>query len=127
MRLLHVMLRVSDLDKTIAFYTDIFGMTLLRKKEYPSGRFTLAFMGFDDERHETVLEFTYNWDTADYDLGSGYGHIALGVPDVYEACAQIESKGGVISRPPGPMKHGSTLLAFVKDPDGYAIELLQRE
>jgi len=125
-RLLHVMLRVRDLDKSIAFYSDLFGMTLLRKKDYPTGRFTLAFMGFDDESKETALELTHNWDTNDYTLGDAYGHIAIGVPDVYKACEQIKAKGGAITREPGPMKHGSTVLAFVEDPDGYKIELLER-
>ena len=126
MRLLHVMLRVRDLDKTIQFYSDIFGLKLLRKKDYPTGRFTLAFMGFEDESKETVLEFTHNWDTDNYEIGTAYGHIAFGVPDVYKACEEIESKGGKITRAPGPMKHSETVLAFVEDPDGYKIELLNR-
>ena len=127
MRLLHVMLRVSDLDQTISFYEDIFGMRLLRRKDYPTGRFTLAFMGYDKESSETVLEFTHNWDTDSYEIGSGYGHIAIGVPDVYAACREIDKKGGRITREPGPMKHSDTVLAFVEDPDGYKIELLARE
>ena len=126
MRLLHVMLRVRDLDKTIQFYSEIFGLKLLRKKDYLSGRFTLAFMGVEDESKETVLEFTHNWDTDDYEIGTAYGHIALGVPDVYKACEEIEAKGGKITRAPGPMKHSDTILAFVEDPDGYKIELLAR-
>lgn len=127
MRLLHVMLRVRDLEKTLEFYTEIFGLKLLRKKDYPTGRFTLAFMGFEDEANETVLEFTHNWDTDDYELGTAYGHIAFGVDDVYKACEEIEAKGGKITRAPGPMKHSDTILAFVEDPDGYKIELLARD
>ena len=126
MRLLHVMLRVRDLEKTITFYEEVFEMTLLRKKDYETGRFTLAFMGYGDESSETVLEFTHNWDTDDYEIGTAYGHIAIGVPDVYQACEQIEAKGGKITRAPGPMKHSDTILAFVEDPDGYKIELLAR-
>ena len=126
MRLLHVMLRVRDLDKTIQFYSDIFNLKLLRKKDYPTGRFTLAFMGIEEESKETVLEFTHNWDTDHYDVGTGYGHIAFGVDDVYKACEEIENKGGKITRAPGPMKHSDTILAFVEDPDGYKIELLNR-
>ena len=126
MRLLHVMLRIRNIEKTVTFYQDIFGMTLLRQKDYPSGRFTLLFMGYGDEKDNTVLEFTHNWDTTDYELGSAYGHIAIGVDDIYAACKKIEEKGCKITRPPGPMKHGTTLLAFVEDPDGYKIELLQR-
>ena len=126
MRLLHVMLRVRDLEKTISFYSDIFGLKLLRKKDYPTGRFTLAFMGVEDEAKETVLEFTHNWDTDNYEIGTAYGHIAFGVPDVYKACEEIEEKGGKITRAPGPMKHSDTVLAFVEDPDGYKIELLNR-
>ena len=126
MKLLHVMLRVSNLEQTIAFYRDIFNMRVLRKTEYPAGRFTLVFMGYGDEKDHTVLEFTYNWDTSEYNLGTGYGHIAIGVPNVYEACDNIRKQGGVITREPGPMKHGQSILAFVEDPDGYKIELLQR-
>ncbi len=125
MRLLHTMLRVGDLDKSIAFYTDILDMKLLRRKDFPDGKFTLAFLGYGDESENTVLELTHNWDTSSYELGEGYGHIAIGVEDVYGACEQIRQAGGEIVREPGPMKHGSTVLAFVKDPDGYFIELLQ--
>jgi len=125
MRLLHTMLRVGDLDKSIAYYTDIFGMTLLRCKDFPDGKFTLAFLGYGDESENTVLELTHNWDTRSYELGNGYGHIAIEVMDVYEACERIRQAGGDIVREPGPMKHGSTILAFVKDPDGYLVELLQ--
>lgn len=126
MRLLHTMLRVRDLDKTIAFYSNILGMTLLRKKDYPDGKFTLAFMGYGEESNNTVLEFTYNWGVDTYELGTSYGHIAIGVPNIYETCEKIRQQGGKITREPGPMKHGTTVLAFVEDPDGYKIELLER-
>lgn len=124
MRILHTMLRVSDLQKSISFYTDLLGMRVLRRKDYPDGRFTLAFLGYGDETDNTVLELTHNWDTASYDLGNGYGHIAIEVDDVYEACDIIKTKGGQVVREAGPMKHGTSVLAFVKDPDGYMIELL---
>lgn len=127
MRILHTMIRVGNLDKSIAFYTEVLGMRLLRKKDYPDGRFTLAFVGYGEETDEAVLELTHNWDTESYDLGDGYGHIALAVDDVYAACEKIRERGGVITREPGPMKHGSTVLAFIKDPDGYSIELLARD
>ena len=124
MRLLHTMIRVGNLDRSIAFYTDVLGMTLLRRKDYPDGRFTLAFVGYGPESEQAAIELTHNWDTESYDLGTGYGHIALEVEDVHAACDRIRAKGGVITREPGPMKHGSTILAFVQDPDGYKIELL---
>lgn len=124
MRMLHTMLRVGDLDRSLAFYTDVLGMRLLRRKDYPGGRFTLAFVGYGDEASHTVLELTHNWDTARYDLGSAYGHIALGVEDIHEACRAISERGGRVVRKPGPMKHGSTVIAFVEDPDGYRIELI---
>ncbi|WP_339514829.1 lactoylglutathione lyase [Pseudomonas sp. RL_15y_Pfl2_60] len=124
MRLLHTMLRVGDMDKSIAFYTEVLGMTLLRRKDYPEGKFTLAFVGYGDEAHNSVLELTQNWGTESYDLGNGYGHIALEVEDVYKACDDIRSRGGKITREPGPMMHGTSILAFVEDPDGYKIELL---
>lgn len=124
MRLLHTMLRVADLDASIAFYTDIMGMSLLRKNDYPDGRFTLAFLGYGNEAENTVLELTHNWDTSDYELGSAYGHIAIEVADVYAACDKIKTGGGKVVREAGPMKHGSTILAFVEDPDGYKVELL---
>ncbi|MAD57690.1 MAG: lactoylglutathione lyase [Porticoccus sp.] len=124
MRLLHTMLRVRDLELSIEFYTEILGMNLIRTKDYPDGRFTLAFLGYGQESKNTVLELTHNWDKKDYDHGDGYGHLAIGVEDVYRACKKIEIAGGVIVRPPGPMKHGDTVLAFVEDPDGYKIELL---
>ena len=125
MRMLHTMLRVGDLDKSIAFYTEILGMKVLRQKDYPGGRFTNTFVGYGDEKDNTVLELTYNWDTSEYDLGEGYGHIALGVDDIYGTCDRIKAQGGKVSREPGPMKHGTTVIAFVEDPDGYKIELIQ--
>lgn len=124
MRLLHTMLRVGDLDKSLKFYTEVLGMTLLRRNDYPDGRFTLAFVGYGDEATNTVLELTHNWDTDQYDLGKGYGHIAIEVDDVYAACDEIKARGGEVVREAGPMKHGSSVLAFVRDPDGYMIELL---
>lgn len=126
MRLLHTMLRVGDLEKSIAFYTEIFDMQLLRQKEYPEGRFTLAFLGFGPEEHNTVIELTHNWDTSAYDLGDGFGHLAIAVDDAYKACNDIRAKGGNVVREAGPMKHGSTVIAFVEDPDGYKIELIER-
>ena len=125
MRLLHTMLRVGDLDKSLAFYCDVLGMQLLRKKDYPGGEFTLAFVGYGEESDHTVLELTYNWGTDSYDLGNAYGHIALGVDDIYGTCEQIKAQGGQVVREPGPMKHGSTVIAFVQDPDGYKVELIQ--
>jgi lactoylglutathione lyase len=126
MRMLHTMYRVTDLDKSLAFYTEVLGMRLLRRKDYPEGKFTLAFVGYGDEAENTVLELTHNWDTDEYDLGTGYGHIAIEVDDVYQACDQIKARGGQVVREAGPMKNSSsgTILAFVKDPDGYLIELL---
>lgn len=126
-RMLHTMLRVFDLDKSIDFYTRLLGMTLLRKKDFPGGKFTLAFVGYGDESDHTVLELTHNWDQEDpYDLGNAYGHIAIGVPDIYAACERLAAEGVKIPRPPGPMKHGSTVIAFIEDPDGYKIELIER-
>ena len=124
MRILHTMLRVGDLEKSVAFYTEVLGMTLLRRKDYPEGRFTNVFVGYGNEADHAVLELTWNWDTSSYDLGSGYGHIAIEVQDVYLACEQIRQTGGKIVREAGPMKHGTRVLAFVEDPDGYRIELL---
>lgn len=124
MRILHTMLRVTELDRSISFYTEVLGMRLLRRKDYPEGRFTLAFVGYGEESENTVLELTHNWDTHEYDLGNAFGHIAIGVDDVYAACERIRERGGEVVREPGPMKHGTTVLAFVRDPDGYAIELL---
>lgn len=125
MRMLHTMLRVGDLDKSIAFYCDILGMKLLRRKDYPGGEFTLAFVGYGEEKDHTVIELTYNWGVAEYDLGSGYGHIALGVDDIYGTCDRIKAQGGKVTREPGAMKHGTTVIAFIEDPDGYKIELIQ--
>jgi len=127
MRILHTMLRVGDLAQSIAFYTEVLGMQLLRQHDYPEGRFTLAFLGYGDETSHTVLELTHNWDTSSYDLGTGYGHIALAVPDAAAACAEIRARGGRVVREAGPMKHGSTVIAFVEDPDGYKIELIERD
>lgn len=124
MKLLHTMLRVGNLERSLAFYTELLGMQLLRKADFPAGRFTLAFLGYGPESDNTVLELTHNWDTADYALGTAYGHIAIGVEDVYATCAAIKAKGGNVVREPGPMQHGTTVLAFVEDPDGYKIELL---
>ena len=126
MRILHTMIRVGDLDRSIAFYTEILGMQLLRRQDYPDGRFTLAFVGYGSEDQEAVLELTHNWDTPSYDLGNGYGHFARAVPDAAAACAEIKARGGKVVREAGPMKHGSTIIAFVDDPDGYKIELIQR-
>ncbi|MBV35618.1 lactoylglutathione lyase [Kangiella spongicola] len=125
MRLLHTMLRVGNLDESIKFYRDIMGMKLLRQHDYESGRFTLAFLGYGEEKDNTVLELTHNWDTDSYEKGEGFGHIAIAVDDVYAACEKIREAGGTIVREPGPMKHGTTVLAFVEDPDGYKIELLE--
>ncbi len=125
MRILHTMLRVSDLDKSISFYTELLGMRLLRRKEFPGGQFTLVFLGYGEEAEHTVLELTYNWDTSAYELGTGYGHIAIGVDDVYQTCDLIKSQGGQVVREAGPMKNGTTVLAFIEDPDGYKIELLE--
>ena len=125
MKILHTMIRVKDLDASIRFYCDILGMQLLRKKDYPSGRFTLAFVGYGAESESAVLELTYNWDTHQYDLGNAFGHIALGVADIYRTCADLRARGAKIVREPGPMKHGTTEIAFVEDPDGYKIELIQ--
>ena len=124
MRLLHTMLRVGNLSASITFYTEVMGMRLIRHHDYPDGKFTLAFLGYGDEASNTVLELTHNWDTDSYQLGNGFGHLAIEVPDVYAACERIRHAGGKIVREPGPMKHGSTILAFVEDPDGYKLELL---
>jgi lactoylglutathione lyase len=124
MRMLHTMLRVGNLERSIEFYTNVLGMRLLRRKDYPAGKFTLAFVGYGDERDTAVIELTYNWDTDHYDIGTGYGHIAIEVDDVYEAVDTLRSRGGKVIREAGPMNAGSTVIAFVQDPDGYAIELL---
>jgi lactoylglutathione lyase len=127
MRILHTMIRVGDLERSLAFYTEVLGMQLLRRSDYPEGRFTLAFVGYGPESEGAVLELTHNWDTPAYDLGNGYGHIALAVPDAAAACAAIRQRGGKVVREAGPMKHGKTIIAFVEDPDGYKIELIQRD
>lgn len=127
MRILHTMLRVGDLDRSISFYTDVLGMKLLRRQDYPEGKFTLAFVGYGDEADESVIEMTYNWGVDSYDLGDGYGHIALEVDDVYRATDAIRERGGKIIRDAGPMNAGSTIIAFVEDPDGYAIELIGKK
>jgi lactoylglutathione lyase len=126
MRLLHTMLRVGDLERSLRFYCDVLGMKLLRRRDYPSGRFTLAFVGYGDEADHTVIELTHNWDTQSYEMGTGFGHVAVGVDDIYRRCEELRQKGARIVREPGPMKHGSTPIAFVEDPDGYRIELIQR-
>ena len=126
-RLLHTMIRVFDLEKSIDFYTRLLGMTLLRRTDYEGGRFTLAFVGYGDEADTAVIELTHNWDQAEpYALGSGFGHIAIGVPDISATCERLAAAGVPIPRPPGPMKHGSTIIAFAADPDGYRIELIER-
>lgn len=125
MRILHTMLRVGNLEKSLDFYCNVLGMKLLRQKDYPDGKFTLAFVGYGHETENTVIELTHNWDTDSYDIGNGFGHIALGVDDIYNTCEQIKSLGGKVTREPGPMKHGSTVIAFIEDPDGYKIELIQ--
>ena len=127
MRMLHTMLRVGNLDRSIKFYTEILGMKLLRQKDYPDGKFTLAFVGYGDESENTVIELTYNRDTDHYDLGNGYGHIALEVDDVYQATDEIQNRGGRIIRDAGPMNAGTTIIAFVEDPDGYPIELIGKK
>lgn len=127
MRLLHTMLRVGDLDRSIAFYTEVLGMTLLRRKDYPEGKFTLAFVGYGNEKDSSVIELTHNWDTDSYELGSGFGHLALEVDDVYQATAAIGQQGGKVTREAGPMNAGTTIIAFVEDPDGYAIELIGKK
>jgi lactoylglutathione lyase len=123
--MLHTMIRVGNLDRSLAFYTELLGMRVLRKKDYPGGRFTLAFVGYGDEVDHTVIELTHNWDTERYDIGTGFGHVALGVADIYKTCDELRAKGAKITREPGPMKHGTTEIAFVEDPDGYKIELIQ--
>ena len=127
MRMLHTMLRVGNLERSLAFYTEVLGMTLLRKRDYEEGRFTLAFVGYGDEENNTVLELTHNWDTASYELGNAYGHISIAVDDAYKACDDIKSRGGNVVREAGPMKGGVTVIAFVEDPDGYKVELIQQD
>jgi len=125
-RILHTMLRVGDLQRSLDFYTQVLGMRLLRKKDYPEGRFTLAFVGYGEESATAVLELTHNWDTKSYELGSGYGHVAIEVEDAYKACDEVRKRGGKVTREAGPMKHGTTVIAFVEDPDGYKLEFIQR-
>ncbi|MFA9948854.1 lactoylglutathione lyase [Dentiradicibacter hellwigii] len=127
MRILHTMIRVGNLDRSIAFYTEVLGMRLLRRDDYPEGRFTLAFVGYGEESESAVIELTFNWDTTSYDLGNGFGHIALEVPDAHAACDAIRQRGGKVTREAGPMKHGTTVIAFVEDPDGYKIELIEHK
>ncbi len=127
MRLLHTMLRVGNLEQSIEFYTRVLGMKLLRQKDYPDGKFTLAFVGYGDESDHTVIELTYNWDTHSYDLGAGYGHIAIEVDDVYAAVEELQNRGGKVIRPAGPMNAGTTIIAFVEDPDGYQVELIGKK
>ena len=127
MRMLHTMIRVNNLDESVKFYCDVLGMKLLRKKDYESGRFTLAFVGYGSEAENAVIELTYNWETHQYDLGNAFGHIAIGVDDIYKTCEDLRSMGAKIVREPGPMKHGSTEIAFIEDPSGYKIELIQHK
>jgi lactoylglutathione lyase len=125
MRLLHTMLRVNDLEESLRFYCDVLGMRLLRRKDYPSGRFTLAFVGYGPEEEQTVLEFTHNWDTDHYEIGTAYGHVAIGVDDIYATVEAVRAKGARVVREPGPMKHGGSEIAFLEDPSGYKVELIQ--
>lgn len=126
-RLLHTMLRVRDLEKSLHFYTTHLGLSLLRQKDYPDGRFTLAFIGYGEESSHTVIELTHNWDRdTPYAIGEGFGHLAIGVSDIYAVCAALGAEGVTITRQPGPMKHGSTVIAFIEDPDGYKIELIEK-
>jgi len=127
MRILHTMIRVGDLDRSISFYTEVLGMRLLRLQEYPEGKFTLAFVGYEDEATGAVIELTHNWGIEHYEMGSGFGHIAIAVDDAYATCEEIEGRGGQVVRPAGPMQHGSTVIAFVEDPDGYRLELVQKK
>jgi len=127
-RLLHAMIRVRDLDRSIAFYCDLLGMKVLRRKDYPDGKFTNTFIGYGDEKDHAVIELTYNWGREEpYELGTGFGHLAVGVPGIYRACDRLKDAGAKITRPPGPMKHGTTVIAFIEDPDGYKIELIERK
>jgi lactoylglutathione lyase len=127
MRLLHTMLRVTDLERSLAFYTDVLGMRLLRRQDYPEGKFTLAFVGYQDERDGAVLELTHNWGVDSYELGTAFGHIAVEVGDAAQACDLARQKGGKVTREAGPMKHGTTVIAFVEDPDGYKIEFIEKK
>lgn len=125
MRILHTMLRVGDLERSIAFYTELLGMTLLSRKDYPEGKFTLAFLGYGKNPEHAEIELTHNWGVERYEIGTAYGHIAIGVDDIYAICNQLRAKGAKITREPGPMKHGKTVIAFVEDPDGYKVELIE--
>jgi lactoylglutathione lyase len=125
MRMLHTMIRVGDLERSLRFYCEVLGMQLLRRKDYPSGRFTLAFVGYGPEDTNTVVELTHNWGTDHYEIGTGFGHLALGVEDLYATCDSLRARGAKIVREPGPMKHGGSEIAFIEDPDGYRIELIQ--
>jgi len=127
MRILHTMLRVGDLERSLRFYTEILGMRLLRRKDYPEGKFTLAFVGYGDEADTAVIELTHNWGVGKYDLGNAFGHIAVAVDDAYKACEEVKRRGGKVTREAGPMKHGTTVIAFIEDPDAYKIELIERK
>ncbi|MGL5033703.1 MAG: lactoylglutathione lyase [Microcystaceae cyanobacterium] len=127
MRVIHTMLRVGNLDESLQFYCDTLGMTLFRKKDYPTGEFTLAFVGYGSESEQATIELTHNWGVEKYELGNAFGHIAIAVNDIYGACEKIKAKGGKVTREPGPMKHGTTIIAFVEDPNGYKIELIQHQ
>jgi len=127
MRILHTMLRVGDLDRSLNFYTEVLGMKLLRRSDFPDGKFTLAFVGYGEESETSVVELTYNWGVEKYELGNAFGHIAIAVDDAYQACEEVKRRGGKVTREAGPMKHGTTVIAFVEDPDGYKIELIQRK
>ena len=125
MQLLHTMIRVTNLEESLKFYCDVLGMKLLRQKDYPNGEFTLAFVGYGDESDNTVIELTYNWGVHEYEIGNAFGHIAIGVQDIYKTCDEIKARGGKVTREPGPMKHGTTVIAFVEDPNGYKVELIE--
>ena len=127
MRILHTMLRVGNLDRSLTFYTKVLGMRLLRKNDFPEARFTLAFVGYADEADAAVLELTHNWDTSAYEVGTGFGHVAVAVDDARAACERVAGLGGKVTRPAGPMKHGTTVIAFVEDPDGYKIEFIEKK
>ena len=127
MRILHTMIRVGDLERSLRFYTEVLGMKLTRRMDYPEGKFTLAFVGYGDESQNAVIELTYNWGVSSYELGNAFGHIAIAVDDAYKACEEIKARGGKVAREAGPMKHSTTVIAFVEDPDGYKLELVQRK